>query len=112
MTTSNTSKKMSKPPPLQMPDLSTARSSLVNSPHKSVMAALEYKAVSNSEDETWETIKAKGVKRLNEDLYCCLKIDRNASSSDIKKVRLKSDHLFPKAVSSLCLLSLNRHIGK
>lgn len=71
-----------------MPDISAARTSLVNSPHKSVMAALEFKAAdpSNEQDEAWESIKAKGVKRLNEDLYCCLKVDRNATASDIKKV--------------------------
>ena len=80
-----------KPPPLQMPDLASARTSLVTSPHKSVMAALEFKSTASSEDEEWENIKAKGVKRLNEDLYCCLKIERNASSSDIKKVSLDID---------------------
>lgn len=75
------------PPPIQTSDISAARISLVTSPHKSVMAALEFKATCSMDDEAWESVKAKGVKRLNEDLYCCLKVERNATASDIKKVR-------------------------
>lgn len=42
-------------------------------------------ALSPTSAKAWDELKVRHMKRLNEDLYCALKLGRDASVSDIKK---------------------------
>jgi len=77
-------------PPSISTKLREAREKLVNSPHKSVLLALETKSERQEggpypDEAEWEQVKAAALKRLQEDLYTALKVNREAKPAEIKK---------------------------
>eukprot|EP00614_Pseudopedinella_elastica_P004617 CAMPEP_0172607306 /NCGR_PEP_ID=MMETSP1068-20121228/27507_1 /TAXON_ID=35684 /ORGANISM="Pseudopedinella elastica, Strain CCMP716" /LENGTH=487 /DNA_ID=CAMNT_0013410275 /DNA_START=66 /DNA_END=1526 /DNA_ORIENTATION=+ len=78
---------------VEIPDADAARSKLNTSPHKSFMFALE-KSSGGVKDAEVDGIRAKAFQRLNEDLYTCLKVERSASATDIKKAYRKLSLLY------------------